>query len=341
MKKKQKRDIESSLKGHIEKASNILLVTHKIIDRDGIASLLMLSKILAKYLKKTNITSFVQERTWPQFTKDEFPAIENVKNIPYGENLDPEPFDLIFILDAFTFERCIDMKDSSVAYSKTIVIDHHISDPKEEPLLYINEKRSSTVEQIYSTFKKITPSISKDKAITRLLQIGIMTDTNRFLYSELLTKETFEIMGEAFETNPVNIEQFYNNIVSNSRNSISIFENILKNITFKDDMAYSFISPQLTDYNKYSDIDYESARRMFLQFYVRTLEGVNWAFIVRGLSKPKTWYVSFRATLGTRNVNKFSEHLGGGGHYNASGATIKAETIEEAIQKVLDVIEKK
>ena len=52
------------------------------------------------------------------------------------------------------------------------------------------------------------------------------------------------------------------------------------------------------------------------------------------------WFISFRSTNGYQDVKVIAEELGGGGHIYASGVPMKADSIQEVLERVLDVVKK-
>ena len=329
-----------TLKRHLEKASSILLVTHKNCDHDAICSILLLNYLIMNYFKK-KVTAIVQERSWPRFASIQPPGLKNITCINPETPVDTKPYDLIIMADCSFLERAILTEENMTAIeNRLIIIDHHDVAPSHGFLQGVIMNCSSAAELIYRLFNELVPDIHTDIVVAELTQIGIIADTNRFMYAESISRQTFEIMGELFETNPINIELLYYDISKTTRNSIYIFDHIVQNLQFKDDMAYSFVDPEFLSRHNYAETDFDSAKTTFLQIYLRAIEGVNWGFLLYKSRAKDNWKVSFRSIAGTVPVVNFAQALGGGGHTNAGSGTVEAETLEDAIHQVLDVIEK-
>ena len=332
---KQTRLIKNKIAG----SNSILILTHTRVDHDAVCSLLLLKHILEHYFDKDDVNAIVQEDTWPQYESLKLPEIDSIRNLSAGESVDPNPFDLVFILDVPYVKRCPGVKSEIKNQSeRLIIIDHHETAPEKERLLLINKKLSSTTEQIFSTFREIIPNIIEDETVVQLTQIGMLSDTNRFMHGDVLSADTFRTFGDLYEKYPLNIEHFTYNMTKYPRNCMKILCHVLENIEYSGDMAYSFIDPSFVQNNVCSFIDVHLVKGLFTKTLLRSLDGVNWGFLVYKTDDTDSWDVSFRAIEGTELVLSHAQKLGGGGHEYAAGADVEAKNTKSAVEKVLKAI---
>jgi bifunctional oligoribonuclease and PAP phosphatase NrnA len=328
---------QDNLMAFVQKASSICILTHDEVDPDAVCSQLLMSHILHTYSKKKSISLFVQENDWPQFHRLKLPGIEKVTNVPGPETLPLGEYDLVILLDCNGLSRTINVDTTEDLSNKLVIIDHHPMEAEDDYLLHINEQLSSTVELLYMLFLHSYPKIREDKIVSKLAQIGILADTGRFLHGNI-SPETFHTFGDMYRTNPLNLEEIAADIRTYSRVSFSLFNTIVENLVFDVPMAYSFIPRNSTVSGKITFLDIDSAKSIFINSFLRSIEGVDWGFLVYYIPDNDNWKVSFRARTGTVPVVDIAKALGGGGHTYAAGADIDADTPEEAVAVVLRTI---
>lgn len=321
----------SELKKLIQKSKSILILTHKGPDFDAFCSALILKEFLNTYYSKKKVV--FKARQMPTQNIPHMQEIEVVEEILSGDE------DLIIMTDSGKLDLCTTHHDNIQTSKATLVsIDHH--DTKDiEADLSINNNMSSATEQVLSVcFEmerwrfKITEDISK------LGQIGIVSDTGRFLY-ENATPDTYEMMGKLRRVHTLDIEDF------TYKNSKFPFETIeplrifLKNITLEEDMAYTYISKQDIDDFGLTKTGVNNAQQHVRDRIIRNIHGIHWGFVVKpSYYKENIWQVSFRGTKGYQKVSEIAVLLGGGGHEYSAAARVEASDGPEASQKVLDTI---
>jgi len=317
------------LKKYIKKANNILIISHLGPDPDAFCSMLLLKEAIKQIYTKKVVK--IKAKQMPNFN------IPTMKDIEVVERLEEGNEDLIIITDMTGMKNCTEGDDPLRNTKKRIiVIDHHSSNDDVVDLT-INEKRSSAAEQVYISMREIFgKNLIITKEMSAITQYGIIADTNRFLYS-LTTPETLRIYADLREINPIDIEVFTYNSEKFPPESLHYLETFLKNITTVEDMAYTFIDKQPGG-EKIASI--RRASGFIINNIIRQIQGVHWGFTVKPSNKKDHWDISFRSTTGYQNVRKIAEMLGGGGHDLASGGRIDAPTVEKAVEKVLEIINK-
>ena len=185
----------------IKRAQNILILTHKGPDFDAFCSALILKNYLNTKYPKKNVT--LKSRQKPTQNIPFMDEIQIVEKIEYMNE------DLILITDAANLEMCLTDKDtiSTLDGFKVVSLDHHDT-VEDGNYLTINNNMSSATEQVIDFCMQVGGRKFKiTKEISILGQIGIITDTGRFLY-ENATPNTFELMYILRKAYQMDIEEF-------------------------------------------------------------------------------------------------------------------------------------
>jgi len=319
----------------IEKSKNILIITHKSPDMDAFCSMIMTKKFIE--LGYPNMNVIMKARQTPTINIPCMKEITVVKEIKEGDE------DLIVITDASSMSLCLDYsKDNLQDTTKPVVImDHHTETTADPDRLIIKEGRSSATEQVFATFKniygknfKITPEISQ------LTQYGIVADTGRFMY-ETTTSDTLRIYADAKEVMDIDIEEMAYKMGKFPRESTPAIVSYLKTLQIEKDMACMYISEDMIVKDGLTKQGINEAQSFLRDRYIRYIQGVHWGFIIKpDFDRENSWYVSFRSTKGYQEVGVIAQALNGGGHAYSAAARVEANTGEEALEKVLDVVHK-
>ncbi len=321
----------AQLKKLIQKSQNILILTHKGPDFDAFCSALILKEFLNTYYPKKNVV----------FKSRQMPTqnIPHMHEIAVVERIEREDEELIILTDASKLEICINHSDDiQSSNAKIVSIDHHdtvdiVAD------LSINFNMSSATEQVLNLcfeMEKWKFKITED--ISKLGQIGIVSDTGRFLY-ENATPDTYEMFGKLRKVYALDLEDF---TYKNSKFPLDTIEPLrifLKNINTEDDMAYTYISKKDIDELELSKTGVNNAQQHVRDRVLRHLHGIHWGFVIKpSYYKENIWQVSFRSTKGYQKVSEIALLLGGGGHEYSSAARVEASDVEKALEIVLTTI---
>ncbi len=259
---------------------------------------------------------------------------EKLSFITNFDKIDPsyeaaKPFDLMICLDCASFER-IGRSDSIFhSASKTVNIDHHVSNTSFADENYVFGDASSTCEILFDLLDK--SRIDRDIAIS--LYTGIIYDTGVFKYPATSPK-TMRIAADLMEydipTNYIIDESFYAKTYEENR----VFGYAVLNSTLCCDgkVIYSYITRE-----KLKEYGVSSKELEGIVAQLRLTRGVDCAFWLHELSENE-YKASFRSNE-NMDVNKLALKFGGGGHVRASGATLHG-SLEDCIRQVLDEIGK-
>jgi phosphoesterase RecJ-like protein len=331
---------EKLLKKQIKKAKNILLLTHKGPDIDAFSSMLLMYKSIREIYPEKQITMKAR-----QYPSSKLPLMKELTVLQKEDSIKPEGEDLIIITDSSLWKLCQEEGDTiRESNAPVFFIDHHRTDIDEEERkdqFFINESRSSATEQVYITLQRIFGDKFKvDDDAAALVQYGIISDTGRFLF-DLTTPETFRVFAEVMEIYRVDVEDFEYRSAKFPREATDVVIEYLKTLTIEGDMAYMYISQDIIDQRGFEKQAVNEAFVFLKDKYLRFIQGVHWGFIVKPMFNDENeWSISFRSTKGYQDVEVIAKELNGGGHEYASAVKIKANTVDEILDAVLNAVKK-
>jgi bifunctional oligoribonuclease and PAP phosphatase NrnA len=316
----QKNQFEELLNTLKEK-NNFIITTHTSCDPDGIGSELALSYLLEKLGKYYIILN-------PDKTPERYQFIDVQNKLSHYEpdkfiNINSNP--TVIVVDNSELKRINDINlYINSDQSNVIIIDHHDGIEKAKGLFCYPEI-GSTSEIIYELIE--LENIDLDYNTALAIYSGIIMDTGQFKYNktrprthEIASKllkhklQTEEIIRKLFENTSTNVlllkRDIYNTLEiyhNNSFASIEITREMLNKYNFKTNPAEGITSELL------------SATEIV----------VSVAFVE---IDPETTKISLRSK-GKVDIRQIAEKYSGGGHKNASGATIKGsfQTVKNEI----------
>ncbi len=219
-----------------------------------------------------------------------------------------------------------------------IMIDHHASGTVYADN-YVRPEASATAEIIFDIAKWL---IEQGKIayignrVYSCIYTAISSDTGCFKYSNA-TSNTYrygaELVEAGVDTADINHRLFESKTLKQIRAEGEAAGNLSVHFNGK---AASVVFPYcskikfgLADENLETIIEIP-----------RSLEGVEVAFAIRQPEDKGFFRVSMRSN-GEFDVASVCKEFGGGGHVRAAGCSLEADSIEEAQEKVLKVIERK
>lgn len=299
--------IAKQINEQINKANNILLVTHQNPDGDALGSICALAIYLEKIGKPYQIFDFGVVPPYFYFLPGLYRLQQNITGQPAN-------YDLIIVLD------CGDLKLTGLPakFRQNIFlinIDHHFSNADYGDLNLVDKSATSTTE-VLTNFLKQT-DIEIDKNLATCLLTGIVNDSNNFtnpatrlssfqLAAYLMGKgaKLSEITNNSFNNKSLNALRFWGRALMRLKNNESL--GLLNVVVSRQDLKLYDISEQdmegLTDFL----ISSSSGRAVLV---LRELPGGQ----IRG---------SLRSISDSIDVSKLAKVLGGGGHKKAAGFTI-------------------
>ena len=293
----------------IKKYNTIVIARHIGPDPDALASSLALKDIILNKFPKKNVyavgasaNKFKYLGQLDKLTEDLSKALLIVTDIPDYKRIDGASY-----------------KD----FAYRIKIDHHPYVETFCEIEWIDDKASSASQMVmelaFNTPFKITNEIAEK------LYTGLVTDTNRFLYS-YTTEKTFSLVAKLLKENKIDTDKVYNNIYMRPLKELRFQGYISQNLKLTPNgVAHLLITEdKMHEYN----IDVATAGNMINNFnYIDEI-------LVWVLFSVDTLNNNIRVSIRSRGpiINTVAQGFGGGGHAYASG--IKVKTYEETLEIV-------
>lgn len=233
---------------------------------------------------------------------------------------------LLIVLDTPNIVR-IDGINNPKDFKYVIKIDHHPVVDKFEDLKWVDTSASSVcqmlIELVYETRLKM------NKAAAEKLYMGVVSDTNRFMY-DYTSPKTFSLVSKLIEDQKIDIKPLYDilykrNLIDVRFNGyvsehLKVTENGLGYIVIDDEIIQRFGGDTALSGNiigNFNNIE----------------EIIVWVFFTED---KKNNLIKVNARSRGPIINKVLENYGGGGHIYASGARLTSSDNVDNIIKDLD-----
>ena len=225
---------------------------------------------------------------------------------------DEERYELCICLDCGDEERLGSFGVFLANASKSLCLDHHITNPRFCEVNLVSENASSTCEVLFEQLdeEKI------DKAAAECLYTGLIHDTGVFKYS-CTSARTMEIAGKLMAKG---ID--FGSIIDNSFYKKTYVQNqilgraLLESITFLDGKCiFSALRQSEMEFYGVNGKDMDG-----IIDQLRLTEGVEVAIFMYQTG-PQEFKVSLRSQNAV-DVSRIASYFGGGGHVRAAGCTM-------------------
>ena len=250
--------------------------------------------------------------------------IDKIKNTP-----EDKKYDVFFVLDCSSLDRIEPFISCFNNASKTVCIDHHVSNIGFTDLSKIEPQASSACEVLYGTMD--ADKISRN--VAECIYTGIIHDTGVFKYS-CTSKKTMEIAGEMMEKG---ID--YSDIIDNTFYKKTYVQNqilgraLLESVLFYDGKCI-FTTVTMDEMEFYGVTGRELGG---IVEQLRLTDGVEVAIFLYQTGEEE-YKVSLRSKKKI-DVAAIATQFGGGGHVRAAGYTAKG-SVYQIINSIGELIEK-
>lgn len=288
----------------LNNCKTVLISVHKNPDGDALGSQIGLMLALEKVGKEV-------------FAHNLDPVPETYRFLPGTDRITTGPsvkgtYDAFLVLDADPPRT--GLFNGSWPARTLINIDHHVTNPREWPLTWLDPDATATGEMIYRLMTGLNIPLDKDIAIC--LYTAIFTDTGSFRYSNT-TAESMRIAATLIEAGAdpwVVTENVYE---SYAFTRINLLGKVLSGIERSQDgrIAWVLVTDDLYRQTGTSAEDTDN----FVNF-VRSVKGVEVAILFRQTGAAQ-YKISLRAK-GRVDLSGVATSLGGGGHKNAAGGVL-------------------
>ena len=219
--------------------------------------------------------------------------------------------------------------DTFKAPGFSINIDHHLSNSRYATINWVDIEATAAGEQIYRLALLMNHPINENMAMC--LYTALMTDTGGFRFSNT-DQTTFMAAAHLVQcgAKPSMIAE----AVYESRKKSSVLMTGRIYSTLKFEFEGKFVWNEIT-LDLYEELQIEDSEPEGLSSDIRGIEGVDIAVLF--IETPEHWCRAGFRSKGKVNVSELAQMLGGGGHFNASGAFIR-EPYEETRERCLATI---
>ncbi len=212
-----------------------------------------------------------------------------------------------------------------------LCIDHHGSNRRYAPNLCLDASASACGEIIYRICRLLGVM---SEPIARALYVAITTDNGCFVYSST-TPESHRIAADLMEQGDFARRVNKHFFQTRGRKELALQSMLMASMTFHREGRVAVCGLTLADKASVGASDADCSE---LASFCATIEGVRCAVFVRELT-PGSFKLSVRADDTWINASSVCALFGGGGHPAAAGASIQAETLDEAMDAAYAAVE--
>lgn len=307
------KDKLKSIYSEIRKFKTIYIVRHIGPDPDAVASEVALRDTI--------------KLTFP--SKEVYSIGTSVARFKYIGKLDKvSSFDyensLVITLDLPNISRVDGLNFEK--FKNVIKIDHHPFVEKIGYLEYIDEKATSTCEILLDLVNNT--KLKMNEHIAKTLMIGIISDSNRFLFYPSDEKILYKV-ADLVKKYKLNLQEIYDEIYKKPMSELRLMGYIASNLKVtKNKFAYIILENDIV--NSFN-ADASSASNMVNDFG-NIEEFIAWMFVTKDVKNDL-----FKVNIRSRGpiINEVAAKYNGGGHKFSSGARIK--TMEELEMLINDL----
>ena len=244
--------------------------------------------------------------------------LDKLEDVEYSNSL-------LIVTDTPDIKRIDGVNPSNFDY--VIKIDHHPFIEKYGNIELIDDKASSASQLIIELIKNTNMKINE--SIASKLYIGLIADTNRFLYSYTSTK-TFELVAWLIKKTNLDFTSLYGNLYNRPLREIKFSGYLSSNlIVTENGLGYLKITDAiLKEYN----VDCSTAGNLIENF-----NNIQEVKVIAFCSEDKANdYIKCSIRSKGPIINEITSHYNGGGHIYACGA--RPKTFEET-DKMLEELD--
>ena len=299
----------------IKEYDYIVIARHIGADPDALGSAIGLKEIILNTFPKKNVSCI-------GVYSAKFKFMGNLDTVDEEKIKDS----LLIVLDTPDLKRIDGVEDVS-AYKEVIKIDHHPEVDHFSNITWVDEEESSVCQMIieltYSTKLKMCKSAAEK------LFMGLVADTNRFLY-KCTSLKTLELTCKLINDNNIDFTSLYCQLYSRPLAEARFEGYISQNMTITENgLAYIKIDDDVL--NEFG-VD-SSTTGSIVGNYYDIEEILVWVFFTKDSSQD---IIKVNARSNGPVINTTLEKYNGGGHKFASGARFTNEKDVDKLIKDLD-----
>lgn len=321
------RIVAQAIRESIENSSLVLVMGHVNEDFDSLGAAMGVAK-MARHMKKQAFVVVSKPSTTVGKLTDLFVDYEEYKDL----FISPETAQglithdlLVFLVDAHRLEMAADPGLLNVA-ERVIVIDHHrrsegfVNNPL---LVYLEPSASSASELVTELLMYFDDQLALTRLDATALYAGIVVDTKNFaVQAGVRTFDAAAYLRRA-GADPTLVRHLFRIDFATMKARAEI---ISKTEVLPGGVVISICPQDVTN----AQVAAAQTADMLLH-----LEGIRMSIVLFAI--PEGVGISARSQ-GDINVQVLMEQLDGGGHQTVAGAQLKQVTIDEAKQRVIELV---
>ncbi len=317
-----------ALKEYVENKEKVVVMGHSMADIDSLGAAIGIYRIAKTLNKKAHIvinevTSSIRPvlerfRDNPEYEEDMFVSGSRAQEIVNDQTL-------LVVVDVNrpNYTECREL----LSQTKTIIVlDHHrqTGEAIDAVLSYIEPYASSACEMVAEILQYVGEELKLKPMEADAMYAGVMIDTNNFLTKTGV--RTFEAAAY-LRRNGADVTRIRKLFRTDYKEyqvkaqAVSSAEIFMDYYVFAESAGEGIDSPTIVaaqTANELLDIDHTKASFVFTEYNDKI-------------------YISARS-IDELNVQVVMEKIGGGGHMSVAGAQLADCTVEEAVEKVKDVL---
>ena len=318
----------------IKACEKVVIMAHSNMDADGFGASIAMLKIVNS-LKKEGFIVFDERQAditvhevYRDITSEHVGLLNNIITPEEGlKKIDSHT--LLIIVDVQYESLLLDSRlyNKAKKNAKIAIVDHHRSNDMaitDYNYLYNKTTSSSSVELIVEMFDYLEDEVTMTTIEASLMLLGIVTDTSNLMYRT--SYQTFSVLSklQMYGAEMPKVQRYL-------RENFDMFDKrmtILNNVEMVDGQYGIALCDA-------SDI----VTRQFIAKVADSLilvESIKAGFCIGRINENQV-AISARS-LDEVNVQIIMEQLGGGGHFNNSATQIDGITIDEAKERLINVL---
>ena len=300
----------------IKKHKKIVLARHIGPDPDALGSTLGLKEIILNTFPKKEVYAVGTPAAKHKYIGD----LDTFEDSMYEDSL-------LIVLDTPDIKR-VDGLDPT-KFKHKIKIDHHPIVDKYCDIEFVDDTASSACELVIELVYNTPLKLNKEGA--EKLYIGLVSDTNRFLYS-YTTDKTFNLVSRLIKDTNIDITKLYNNMYLTPISEKKLQSYAILNMTITNNkLGYLILNQEKLD-----ELGTDAATMTNIVNYLNYIdEMITW--VIYAYDKNTEM---IRASIRSRGpvINTVATHYNGGGHVYASGARLNTFDEVSVMIKELDKV---
>ena len=298
-------DKKQAILSAIESHDKVIISRHKRPDGDAVGSTMGLTALLrASFPEKRVFLDNEDYSEYVAFLGDEGPkpSEEDYKNA------------LVIVVDTGTLDRISNPR--AVSGDMLVKIDHHIDAKPYGDVSWVEDWRSSACEMIVDFFKTFEDRLTLDRTAATALYAGMVTDSGRFRYDGT-GPDTLRLAAVLLERN-IDLDRLYAHLYIDDYN-VTIFNAKLTEQIRRTEhgVAWLYVDRATRIEN---GLSLEEASNV-----VSLMDSIRGSLIWLAFIENDDDSIRVRLRSRFTEVESLARNYHGGGHAQASGATVYSE----------------